>query len=150
MPAVPESVRFQGRALRCESPILAGGCPTYFSCAKKNEGFLTSKATLTAPDLVIERVSPNDRRSDISTTETDYRAIGVGEIVYMDQQKQTVRVLRRTADDYEEEKPTEEPLVLRSLDNVALEWDWIFFEPRPDGINTVLALLQNASLTVVS
>ncbi|MBC8143198.1 MAG: Uma2 family endonuclease, partial [Armatimonadetes bacterium] len=137
-----------GTVLGTRSPVritnYGGRLPNLFFVRKENEGFLTSKATLTAPDLVIELVSPNDRRSDINATETDYRAIGVGEIVYIDQQKRTIRVLRRTGtgDDYEEETPVNAPLVLRSLSGIGLAWDWIFTEPRPDEIDTVLSLLQ--------
>ncbi len=146
-----------GTVLGTHSPVqitdYGGRLPDLFFVRKKNEAFLTSKATLTAPDLVIELVSPNDRRSDIAgetcfdqnATETDYRAIGVREIVYIDQQKQTIRAFRRTAmgDEYAEETPTNAPLILRSLNGIALQWDWIFTEPRPDEIDTVLSLLQN-------
>lgn len=137
-----------GTVLGTRSPVqisnFGGRLPDLFFVRKENERFLTSKATLTAPDLVIELVSPNDRRSDINATETDYRAIRVGEVVYINQQKKTIRVLRKSGDDYEEETPANAPLVLRSLNGIALEWDWIFTEPRPDEIDTVLSLLQRA------
>lgn len=118
--------------------------PDLFFVRKERGALLTSKATLGAPDLVMELVSPNDRRSDITATEADYRSIGVAEIVYINQQKQAVRVLRKTDTGYDEEKPQNAPLTLRSL-NISLAWDWLFTEPRPDTIDTVLALLQDKS-----
>ena len=134
-----------GTVLGTRSPVrindYQGRMPDLFFVRKENEGFLTSKATLTAPDLVIELVSPNDRKADINATEADYRNLGVGEIVYIDQQKQTVRVLWKSDTGYDEDKPQNAPLRFQSL-NVSLEWDWLFAEPRPDTIDTVLSLLQ--------
>lgn len=59
-----------------------------------------------APDLVIEIVSPNDRPSHLIAVETDYRLLGVAEIVFLDMYKQRVRVLRREGTDYIEETLT--------------------------------------------
>lgn len=134
-----------GTILGSRSPVFInefrGRMPDFFFVRKSREEILTRKATLGAPDLVIEIVSPNDRRSGINATETDYRAIGVAEIIYIDQPKTGIRVLRKTDIGYDPQTlATGEPLVLQSM-GVTLEWDWIFSEPRPSVLATVQQLL---------
>lgn len=119
-----------------------GRLPDLFFVRREREHLVTSKATLGAPDLVLELVSPNDRRADVNATEADYRTVGVGEIVYIDQPRRRVRVLRRTDAGYGEQTLSSgQPLTLHSLGGLTLPWDWLFVEPRPDEMDTVLALL---------
>ena len=105
-----------GTVLGTRSPALIGEfkgrMPDFFSVRKPREDIITRKATIGAPDLVIEIISPNDCPSDINATETDYRTIGVAEIVYINQPKQTIRVLRKTDTGYVESVLQNEPLVL--------------------------------------
>ena len=103
------------------------------------------KAIYGAPDLIIEIISPNDRPSDVIALETDYRAIGALEILFIDQRKHTVRSLRRRECDYAEEEITIGAITLESLDGLALELGWLFSEPRPEQRATVDALLAHAS-----
>ncbi|MBC8142567.1 MAG: Uma2 family endonuclease [Armatimonadetes bacterium] len=136
-----------GTVLGSRSPVFInefrGRMPDFFFVHKSREEVITSKATLGAPDLVIEIVSPNDRRSGINATETDYRAIGVAEIVYIDQPKTSIRVLRKTDTGYEPQTlATGDPLVLQSMGGVTLEWNWIFTEPRSSVLATVQQLLS--------
>jgi len=105
------------------------------------------KAVYGAPDLVVEISSPNDRLSESIALETDYRAIGAPEIVFIDQGKHRVRVLRKQADSYSEEILTSGVLVLESMGGLALELDWLFVEPRPDQRATVEALIARAPAT---
>ncbi len=135
-----------GTVLGTRSPVqiseFGGRMPDLFFVRREREHLLTSKATRGAPDLVIEIVSPNDRRADLNATEADYRGIGVAEIVYLDLPRRRVRVLRRTEAGYDEEiVATGRPLRLHSLEGLTLGWDWLFGEPRPDEIDTVLSLL---------
>jgi Uma2 family endonuclease len=102
------------------------------------------KAVYGAPDLVLEISSPNDRLSESIALETDYRAIGVLEIVFIDLGKRRVRVLRKQTDGYSEEVLTTGVLALESMGGLALELDWFFVEPRPDQRATVDALLARA------
>jgi Uma2 family endonuclease len=102
------------------------------------------KAVYGAPDLVLEISSPNDRLSESIALETDYRAIGVPEIVFIDQGKRQVRVLRKQAEEYSEAVLTAGALVLESMGRLSLELDWLFVEPRPDQRSTVDALLARA------
>ncbi len=134
-----------GTVLGTRSPVrisqFGGRLPDLFFVRRDREHFITSKATLGPPDLVLEIVSPNDRRADINATEADYRTLGVAEIVYIDQPRRRVRVLRQTDAGYDEQTLSAEPLTLHSLGRLTLQWDWLFNEPRPDEIDTVLLLL---------
>lgn len=134
-----------GTVLGTRSPVriseFGGRLPDLFFVRREQESVITRKATLGPPDMVLEIVSPNDRRSDINATEADYRTIGVPEIVYIDLPRKRLRVLRKANSGYEEDIPLNQPLTLKSFGGIALEWDWIFTEPRPDTIDTVLSLL---------
>jgi Uma2 family endonuclease len=103
------------------------------------------KAIYGAPDLIVEVISPNDRPSDTIALETDYRAIGVAEIVFIDQRKHRVRVLRKQESEYVEEVVAAGALTLESLAGLPLELEWLFVEPRPDERSTVDGLLTRLS-----
>jgi Uma2 family endonuclease len=105
------------------------------------------KAIFGAPDLVVEVISPNDRPSDEIALETDYRSIGVAEIVFIDQRKHRVRILRKQEADYLEELLTTGALILETLSGIRLEMEWLFSEPRPDERATADALLAEAGST---
>lgn len=135
-----------GTVLGTRSPVrisqFGGRLPDLFFVRREREHLVTSKATLGPPDLVLELVSPNDRRADINATEADYRTVGVGEIVYIDQPRQRLRVLRKMDAGYEEQTLSNgQPLTLHALGGLTLQWDWLFVEPRPNALDTVLALL---------
>jgi Uma2 family endonuclease len=118
-----------------------GRLPDLLFVRQERMEIVRQKAVYGAPDLVLEISSPNDRLSESIALETDYRAIGVPEIVFIDQGKRQARVLRRQADDYSEEVLTAGVLVLESMGGLSLELDWLFVEPRPDQRSTVDALL---------
>jgi Uma2 family endonuclease len=101
------------------------------------------KAIYGAPDLVIEIVSPNDRPSDIITLETDYRAIGVDEIVFIDQKKRRLRVLHKGDADYTEQTLTEGTFASQTLSGLRLELVWLFDEPRPKELDVLNRLLTD-------
>jgi Uma2 family endonuclease len=118
-----------------------GRLPDLLFVRRERMGIVQQKAVYGAPDLVIEVSSPNDRPSDIIALETDYRSIGVPEIVFLDQRRPAVRLLRHRQDDYVEEIVTAGSIVLETLDAVRLEIDWLFREPRPGIRATIEALL---------
>lgn len=89
------------------------------------------KAVYGSPDLVVEVLSPGDRRSDVVALETDYRSIGVAEIVFLDQKRRRARVLRKRGGSYVEEEVTAGALTLESVEGLTLQLDWLFVEPRP-------------------
>ena len=138
-----------GMVLGTRSPVQisqsGGRLADLFFLRREREHLITQKATLGPPDLILEIVSPNDRRADINATEADYRTLGVGEIVYIDQPRLRIQVLRKSETGYEEETLSGQPLTLRSLGRLTLQWDWLFTEPRPDEMDTVLSLLAEGS-----
>jgi Uma2 family endonuclease len=121
-----------------------GRLPDLLFVRQDRMGIVHQKAVYGAPDLVLEINSPNDRLSESIALETDYRAIGVAEIVFIDQGKRRVRVLRKQTDGYSEAVLTTGTLVLESMGGLALELDWLFVEPRPDQRVTVDVLLARA------
>jgi Uma2 family endonuclease len=98
-----------------------------------------------APDLVVEIVSPNDRPSDLIALETEYRGLGVPEIIFLDLPRQRIRVLRRReTGEYGEEVGMEGALRLDAIEGIELPVAALLREPRPDEFATVSVLLETA------
>jgi Uma2 family endonuclease len=108
-----------------------GRLPDILFVRQERLAIVQDKAIYGAPDLVIELVSPGDRPSDVRGLETDYRSLGVPEIVFVDRQKQRVRVLRKRAVGYEEETLTAGALSFETIEGLGLQIDWLMEEPRP-------------------
>ncbi len=123
-----------GILLHSRSPVkiteFRGRMPDLFFVQESRLSIVGQKATMEAPDLIIEIISPGDRPSDVRSLETDYRTIGVPEMVFVDLQKRRVRVLRREETTYSDETIASGNVALRSLD-LSLPLDWLFIEPRP-------------------
>jgi Uma2 family endonuclease len=60
-----------------------------------------------------------------------YRTIGVAEIVFIDQRKRRVRILRKRGDGYEENEITTGAVRFETLPGFQVDVDWLFDEPRP-------------------
>lgn len=97
-----------------------------------------------APDLVIELASPNDRPSDEVNLETDYRNLGVPEIVFVNAQKRRVRILRLRGTEYEESTVTAGEVAFETVPGFSVQAEWLFDEPRPDELDTLMALLSRS------
>jgi Uma2 family endonuclease len=133
-----------GSRTAVEISMFRGRLPDLLFVRRERMGIVQQKAIYGAPDLVIELISSNDRPSDISALETDYRAIGVPEIVFIDQQKRRVRLLRSREAGYEEETLTGGTLRFESLEGFALQVEWLFQEPRTNLRATLERLLADA------
>jgi Uma2 family endonuclease len=133
-----------GSRTAVEIGMFRGRLPDLLFVRRERMGIVQQKAIYGAPDLVIELISPNDRPSDISALETDYRAIGVPEIVFIDQQQRRVRLLRAREAGYEEEILIGGTLRFESLEGFALQVEWLFQEPRPNLRATLERLLADA------
>lgn len=134
-----------GEVLGSRTPIeitnFRGRLPDILFVAQARLGIIRQKAIYGAPDLVIEIVSPHDRPSDIASLETDYRSIGVAEIVFIDQRQRRVRVLTRdSADIYTEQTPIQ-TLTLSSVPGFSLTIADFWASPRPDYVSVLLGLL---------
>lgn len=121
-----------------------GRLPDMLFVRRERLDIVQQKAIYGAPDLIIELVSPNDRPSDIMGLETDYRSIGVAEIVFIDRPKQRLRLLRKRENGYEEQEQTEGALRFETIASLELQIAWLFQEPRPAVYDTVAALLSQA------
>lgn len=117
-----------------------GRLPDVLFVRADRASIVEEKAVRGAPDLVIEIVSPNDGADDILERETDYRQIGVREIVLLNPQTRTARILRKgetateSALDYDEENLNQPEDVVRFMTfdaGLTLTLDELFTLPHP-------------------
>lgn len=109
-----------------------GRLPDLLFVRRERLDIVQEKAVFGAPDLVVEFVSPNDRPSDLIARETDYRGIGVAEIVFVNPHRQQVRVLRKRNATWDEQTLSAgDVLALESVEGFSVNVDWLLAEPRP-------------------
>ena len=120
-----------------------GRLPDLLFVRKERMEIVQQKAIFGAMDLAIEVRSPSSRKSSIIGLETDYRTLGVSEIVLIDPIARKVRVLRKRGDDYDEDEITEGSLTFETLPGVELELDWLFSVSRPTTKTVVNRLLES-------
>jgi len=125
-----------------------GRLPDLLFVRRDRMAIVQQKAVCGAPDLILEVISPNDRPSDVTALEIDYRSIGVAEIVFVAPRRHEVRFLRKRQNEYVEEIVTAGTIVLESLGDLRLETNWLFVEPRPELRVTVDALLAQTGATI--
>jgi Uma2 family endonuclease len=121
-----------------------GRLPDLLFVRADNTDIIHDDAIYGIPDLVIEIVSPNDRPSDLISLETDYRILGVPEIVFINPQKQSVRVVTKTEAGYKDRVLTAGRLELASIPGFRIDVAWLFADTQPDELTTVLQLIQEA------
>src|SRR5205814_1248907 len=107
-----------------------GRLPDLLFVRKDRLGILESLKLSEPPDLVIEIISPGDRRSDRMELEADYRSIGVPEIVFIDVPRHRVQVLRRADADYRVDEVMDGVLTFESVPGFWVEVDWLLTEAR--------------------
>jgi len=122
-----------------------GRLPDLLFVRRDRMTIVQQKAVFGAPDLVVEFVSPGDRPSDVIALETDYRAIGVAEVLFVDQGRQRVRALRRREDGgYDESEQSAGPLAFVTVAGFQIQTEWLWTDPRP-AVRDVLAGLPGES-----
>jgi Uma2 family endonuclease len=114
-----------------------GRLPDLLFVKRERMQIVQQKAVYGPPDLTIEIISPGDRKSDQVALEADYRSLGVAEIVFINQRKRQVRVLRKRDNDYEDITLTTGTLELESIAGMRLEVNWLVSEPRPTARETL-------------
>ena len=119
-----------------------GRLPDLLYVRQERENIIRQKAIYGAPDLVVELISPNDRPTDISGLEVDYRNIGVEEMVFVDQQKRHVLILHKRENGYNRTELTSGELALKTVPGFVLQIEWLFADPRPDELNLLNTLLN--------
>jgi Uma2 family endonuclease len=130
-----------GSRTAVEISTYRGRLPDILFVRKERVSIVQQRAIYGPPDLVIEVVSPGDRRADRVALETDYTGLGVEEIVFIDLKRRRVRILRNRPDGYEEQELTDGNLNLEVLGGTTLKLAWLFEEPRPT-IRTVMEELE--------
>lgn len=118
--------------------------PDVFFVSKARESHIERLATVVAPDLVIEIVSPSDRRSHLIALEADYRSLGVDEILFIDQQRNSIRLLRKRGAEYEVSLLTEGEWRSETVEGFAVDVAWLLKDPHPNEATTLFALLNAA------
>ena len=122
-----------------------GRLPDILFVRADNTAIIHNDAIYGAPDTVIEIVSANDTRSDLISLQTDYCAIGVPEIVFIDPKKKHVRLVRSTdTGGYISATLKTGRLELRSVPGFWLEVDWIFAKTQPDEFEVTARLIREA------
>ncbi len=88
-------------------------------------------AVVGAPDMVIEIVSPGERRSDLLQREADYRTLGVEEIWLIDRPRRRVRLLRRAGEQYEEAEISSGVVQCGVIPQIRVDAEWLLGDDRP-------------------
>ncbi len=84
------------------------------------------------PDLVLEILSPSNRRYDLHEKRLIYRDAGVGEIWFMDPEFRRVIIDRRQADGYAEEVVTEGRIFSTTMEGFRLSTSWLWAKQLPN------------------
>lgn len=121
-----------------------GRLPDILFVRTDNIEILHRDAIYGVPDLVMEIVSANDRPSDLVPLESDYRTLGVKEIIFIDPQKKRIRIVEKSEDGYEITTITAGRLSLRAIPGFWIELDWLFGEERPNEMGVALQLLKES------
>lgn len=117
------------RALRISN--IGGRLPDICFVSNDRLEHETQMAITGSPNLVIEIRSPNDRQAYMRELESDYRSIGVDEIVFIDPMLKQIRILRRDGDEYVDDIVVEGWLELNCLLPLRFKAEWFWATPRP-------------------
>jgi Uma2 family endonuclease len=122
-----------------------GRLPDLLFVRADNLQIIHNDAIYGTPDLVIEIVSPNDRNGDLIALQTDYRTIGVPEIVFIDPQKQHVRLFRKTGpDSYDDITVSAGRLTFDCIPGFWVEAEWGFTVNQPNELEHSNRLAREA------
>jgi len=121
-----------------------GRLPDLLFVRAERMDIVQQRAIYGAPDLIIEIISPSDRRSDILQREADYRTIGVQEMWFMERPRGRVRVVRKEDDHYTEGEWREGEVECAVLSPLRLRVEWLLGDERPH-VHEVLQRVQTQS-----
>lgn len=93
------------------------------------------------PDLVMEIVAPESVERDYFLKRARYEEYGVPEYWIIDDWERTVTLFQRKQEKYRQARPQKGKLRSSVLDGFWLQPEWLWQEPRPDEIDTILELL---------
>jgi Uma2 family endonuclease len=94
------------------------------------------------PDLIVEVLSPSNRRYDLREKRRVYQEAGVPEIWFMDPQLRQVIADRQRAGGYTEEVVTEGRLTSAAMTGFWLHLSWLWAEPLPNRLACLQEILH--------
>jgi Uma2 family endonuclease len=94
------------------------------------------------PDLVVEVLSPSNRRYDLRDKHLIYREAGVGEVWFIDAELRRIIMDRRRAGSYEEEIFTEGQVFSEVLPGFWLNASWLWATPLPNRFTCLEEILS--------
>ena len=121
-----------------------GRIPDIVFVRAENSHIIQNRAIYGVPDLVIEIVSANDYPYLLIPLESDYRTLGIPEIVFLDPKKKRVRCVRKTENGYQETVLTTGALTFDSIPGFEIEIEWIFADKKPDEFTITKNLIEKA------
>jgi Uma2 family endonuclease len=120
-----------------------GRLPDVVFVRQERADIVQEKGIYSAPDLVIEILSPGDKAADVVALEADYGSIGVAEIWFIDQAKKQVQVLHQGDAGYTEQTYRSGTLRSEVIEGFWLEVAWLFARPLPLELDTLTQLLND-------
>jgi Uma2 family endonuclease len=96
------------------------------------------------PDLVLEILSPSNRRYNLHEKRLIYRDAGVGEIWFMDPEFRQVIIDRGQADGYAEEAVTGGRIFSTAMEGFRLSTLWLWAKPLPNAYSCLQEILHQA------
>jgi Uma2 family endonuclease len=121
-----------------------GRLPDLLFVREENRQIIRTNAIYGAPDLVFEIVSANDRPKGVADLESDYKSIGIREIVMIDPKRKRVRVFTKTGIGYGEALLTTGRLELACVPGFWIEVEWLFADKKPDEFTHTKRLIDAA------
>jgi Uma2 family endonuclease len=95
-----------------------------------------------APDLVVEVLSPSNRRYDLQDKRLVYREAGVGELWFMDPELRQAIADRHHLGGYTEEVVTEGRLTSTTVEGFWMNVSWLWAQPLPNRVACLQEILQ--------
>lgn len=94
-----------------------------------------------AADLAVEIVSPESVERDYNRKRELYQEYGISEYWIIDEEDQSVVLLRLKKGEYHQVRPKNGELHSKALAGFWLRTEWLWQEPRPDEFDTLLEIL---------
>ena len=94
------------------------------------------------PELVVEVLSPSNRRYDLHDKRLIYREAGVGEVWFLDAELRRILVDRRRAEGYVEEIMTAGQVSSEVLPGFWLNGSWLWATPLPNRFRCLEEILR--------
>ena len=120
-----------------------GRLPDLVFVRHDRQNIIQDNAIHGAPDLVIEIISSNDRLGDMVALETDYRSIGVAEIVFINPHKKQWTVLRKLDEDYAVETLATGEYVSGVVPGFHMPVEWLLNDELPNEMDVLNGLLAS-------